>query len=132
MTTAEMVNLPWREFEAVVNGLSNADWLQAMQARLTRLQAQTEGGSLRQQRAQAIVASGGVRKNGTGYYVASQSQAHTEYWASTERCTCPDYKKRGGPCKHMLAVRLHTEGQAAAERAARKAQVAQDIRDIWG
>ena len=23
-----------------------------------------------------------------------------------DRCTCPDYKERGGPCKHAIAVRL--------------------------
>ena len=37
-----------------------------------------------------------------------------------DRCTCPDYQQRGGPCKHAIAVRL----LQACERAEQRAQAA--------
>jgi len=31
------------------------------------------------------------------------------------RCNCPDYEKRGGPCKHVLAVLIHSQTLALLE-----------------
>jgi hypothetical protein len=49
---------------------------------------------------------------GTGYWVEA-SDGSKEYWVTLDprgyrgdRCSCPDYLNRGGPCKHAIAVRL--------------------------
>ena len=39
------------------------------------------------------------------YGVPSQSVAGLYYLADTRFCACPDFQRRGGPCKHVLAVR---------------------------
>ncbi len=60
--------------------------------------------------ARDIFGAGQVRKNGTGWYVHSQSQPHIEYWTDGRtRCTCPDFQRRQPVegCKHMRAVQLH-------------------------
>jgi SWIM zinc finger len=44
---------------------------------------------------------------GKRYGVPSQSQPHRVYLVDTHTCDCPDFQRRGGPCKHVLAVRLH-------------------------
>jgi hypothetical protein len=44
---------------------------------------------------------------GKRYGVPSQSQPHRFYLVDTRTCDCPDFQRRGGPCKHVLAVRLH-------------------------
>ena len=41
------------------------------------------------------------------YGIPSQSVAGLYYLADTRSCTCPDFVRRGGPCKHVLAVRIH-------------------------
>lgn len=125
-----IVNLPFDQFETAANGLSNADWADTMEARLQTLQVRVQQQEeARQQRASFILASGGIRRNGTGWYVESQSQPHTFYWTDGTRCTCADWKNRQpvGGCKHMRALALHL-----AEKAALKAQAQQDIIDIWG
>jgi hypothetical protein len=46
------------------------------------------------------------------YWVQSECDATREYWVCPLpefhlwRCTCQDYQRRGGPCKHALAVQL--------------------------
>ena len=63
---------------------------------------------------------------GIGYWVES-SRHDKEYWVTLDprgyrgdRCTCPDYVQRGGPCRHAIAVRL----LQACERAEAKRQTA--------
>jgi hypothetical protein len=63
---------------------------------------------------------------GVGYWV-EVSDGSREYWVTLDargyrgdRCTCPDYRQRGGPCKHAIAVRL----LQACERAEQRAQAA--------
>ncbi|HLH24395.1 MAG TPA: SWIM zinc finger family protein [Chloroflexota bacterium] len=72
----------------------------------------------RMQRAAEIVALRSVapamapENVGHAYWVESQDGS-CEYWVCLsergyrgDRCTCPDYQQRGGPCKHAIAVRL--------------------------
>jgi hypothetical protein len=49
--------------------------------------------------------------SGMGYWVQSESDADKEYWVvpcdhGVWVCNCQDFKQRGGPCKHALAVQL--------------------------
>ncbi len=86
--------------------------------------------STREARGINIVLAGGVKQGSTGWWVKSQSKPRVEYWCNTERCTCPDFLKRGGTCKHMEAVQVHlveVERKAAIRR-----QFEQDVKDIWG
>ena len=66
---------------------------------------------------------------GTGYWVET-SDGSREYFVAPDargdyrfnRCSCPDYEARGGPCKHAIAVRRLL---LACERAeARQAAIA--------
>jgi predicted nucleic acid-binding Zn finger protein len=41
------------------------------------------------------------------YAVPSQHDANVRYLVDLRTCTCPDFQRRGGPCKHILAVQLH-------------------------
>jgi hypothetical protein len=41
------------------------------------------------------------------YGIPSQSVAGLYYLTDMRACTCPDFQRRGGPCKHIAAVRLH-------------------------
>jgi hypothetical protein len=46
-----------------------------------------------------------------GWWVPSEIDPDKEYFvvqlgARNWTCSCPDYKQRGGPCKHALAVQL--------------------------
>jgi uncharacterized Zn finger protein len=50
------------------------------------------------------------------YGVPSQSVAGRYYLTDTRTCTCPDFQRHGGPCKHSAAVRLHV-ARIRAERA---------------
>ena len=46
--------------------------------------------------------------DGKKYYsVPSQTDPTRRYLVDLRSCTCPDFQRRGGPCKHMAAVRLH-------------------------
>src|SRR5437764_37768 len=82
----------------------------------------------RMQRAAAIVALRQIEPATSGapgaYWVQSES-CDREYWVVLDSrgyrgdtCTCKDYVKRGGPCKHAIAVRLL---QACERAEARKA-----------
>ncbi len=84
----------------------------------------------REEKAIHIALAGGVKRGSAGWWVKSQSNPRVQYWCNTERCTCPDYKERGGACNHMEAVQVHlaeVERKAAIHR-----QFAQDVQDIWG
>jgi SWIM zinc finger len=50
------------------------------------------------------------------YGVSSQSEPGRYYLADTRTCDCPDAQRRGLPCKHVLAVRLHVELVRAQQR----------------
>jgi hypothetical protein len=41
------------------------------------------------------------------YAIPSQSRPSLRHLADCRACTCEDYLRRGVPCKHVLAVRLH-------------------------
>jgi hypothetical protein len=46
------------------------------------------------------------KRDGTKKYgVPSQSQLHRYFLVDTRTCDCPDFQRRGAPCKHVLAVR---------------------------
>ena len=53
------------------------------------------------------------------YGFPSQSVAGLYYLADTQSCTCLDFQRRGGPCKHVVAVRLHV-ARIRAEHAQRE------------
>jgi len=59
----------------------------------------------------------GRDRNGEDVFgVPSQHEPGRYYIVSHAACDCPDFKQRAdAPCKHILAVRLHTE-LARAER----------------
>jgi hypothetical protein len=44
---------------------------------------------------------------GAGWWVQSECEPDKQYWVFEHTCTCQDYKQRGGPCKHALAVELY-------------------------
>src|SRR5262249_8825890 len=77
------------------------------------LKAQAPELGCRWDRAAMIVALRRIQAGtATGYWVESECEATKWYWvyrpavAPVEMCLCEDYKQRGGPCKHALAVRL--------------------------
>ena len=57
------------------------------------------------------------------YAVPSQHDANVRYLADLNTCTCPDFQRRGGPCKHIVAVRLHV-ARIRAEHAQREVVIA--------
>jgi hypothetical protein len=63
-----------------------------------------------------IVAVRRIEATASGtYWVQSECDPTCEYWVCPLpefhlwRCTCQDYQRRGGPCKHALAVQLLLE-----------------------
>ena len=59
---------------------------------------------------------------GVGYWVEA-SDGSREYWVTLDergyrgdRCSCPEYRQRGGPCKHAIAVRLLQACERAEQR----------------
>ncbi len=61
---------------------------------------------------------------GIGYWCEA-SDGSREYWVTLDprgyrgdRCSCPDYQQRGGPCKHSIAVRLLQACERAEARQA--------------
>jgi SWIM zinc finger len=56
---------------------------------------------------------------GKKYGVPSQSQPGRYFLVDTRVCDCPDFHRRGGPCKHITAVRLHV-ARIRAEQAQRE------------
>ena len=43
------------------------------------------------------------------YGIPSASRSGQYHLANRQVCTCEDYRRRGRPCFHILAVRLHVE-----------------------
>ena len=56
---------------------------------------------------------------GKRYGIPAQSQPGRYYLVDTRTCDCPDAQRRGLPCKHVLAVRLHV-ARLRAEQAGRE------------
>ena len=56
---------------------------------------------------------------GKRYGIPAQSQPGRYYLTDTRTCDCPDAQRRGLPCKHVLAVRLHV-ARLRAEQAGRE------------
>lgn len=56
---------------------------------------------------------------GKRYGVPSQSQPGRYFLVDARTCDCPDFQRRGGPCKHVLAVQSHV-ARVRAEQAQRE------------
>ena len=62
------------------------------------------------------------RASPTIYWVQSEEHPEQEYLVHLaasyrdDRCNCPDYQRRVGPCKHAMAVRLLQACERAEER----------------
>ena len=54
----------------------------------------------------------GHRKDDGRPFFAIPGSAGRVYWTDARACTCPDATRRGGTCKHQLAVRLWIARQA--------------------
>jgi hypothetical protein len=99
--------------------------LATLRAALAELQAQEPERGIRWVRAATIVALRRIEPGvAAGWWVESECEPGRVYWvyrpavAPVEMCICEDYKQRGGPCKHALAVRLFNacqEREAARE-----------------
>lgn len=65
---------------------------------------------LRIQKGQAIAATGRVVRSRDSWLVPSLSSDAVYRVTLGEdgelRCTCPDFKARGGPCKHQISAAL--------------------------
>jgi len=44
---------------------------------------------------------------GKAYGIPSQRMPGQYHVTGSQACSCPDFQRRGVPCKHVLAVRLH-------------------------
>jgi hypothetical protein len=73
-------------------------------------------------RAEAIVQKKGqISQNADGSFtVRSQSKHNESYTVRGTSCTCPQFQYRGGPCKHVLAVREYVAEHGLAEKPVRK------------
>src|SRR5712692_979533 len=87
--------------------------LATLRAVLAELKAQEPERGCCWDRAAMIVALRRMQPGtAAGYWVESECEPNKWYWvyrpavAPVEMCLCEDYKQRGGPCKHALAVRL--------------------------
>jgi hypothetical protein len=79
------------------------------------------GGDTREVRALNLYRERGAEIERTGpwtYLVPSCTR--TGSWAvnyARETCDCPDYERRGVPCKHVYAVGIHRAKRRASSRA---------------
>ena len=78
----------------------------------------------RQFRADSILSQAGqwlkVRtKDGRplAFGVPSTREPNRVYLTTPRACTCPDFERRGGPCKHMHAVRAYCQRRRAEKEA---------------
>jgi hypothetical protein len=63
--------------------------------------------ALRMDRAATIVERGGVQVEPYGWSVASECTEGKAYTVTPDgACSCPDFARRGGPCKHAVAVQM--------------------------
>jgi hypothetical protein len=70
-------------------------------------------------RAATIVERGGVHVERYGWSVASECTAGKAYTVTADgACSCPDFARRGGPCKHG---RNHRAGSGPVSRERREA-----------
>ena len=86
----------------------------------------------RQARAQALLLSGAVRRNGDGGYVVTSQNGETEYLVDVQRfaCTCPDHLYRHIPCKHLLAAVMAQSWEQRAIRLSQRHKITlQDFQD---
>jgi hypothetical protein len=82
--------------------------LATLRAALAELTAAYPERACRLERAANIVALRSIERGlRAGWWVESESEPRKEYWVVDQSCTCPDFKRRGGPCKHALAVELY-------------------------
>ncbi len=62
----------------------------------------------RRQRGLAIAAVTRITQKNGGLWTVPSQTGNGKYWVQTDgqtaTCTCPDYEKRGQPCKHVFAV----------------------------
>lgn len=84
-----------------------------LDAALATLTAAHPGATVRLERAARLVAAGAVSPvYGIGHLVASESEPGRDYWVQRVNdvltCECPDFRQRGGPCKHGWATVLFT------------------------
>jgi hypothetical protein len=84
---------------------------------LAALTAAHPAATIRLRRAARLVEAGAVSPvYGIGHMVASEMEAGRSYWVQRVNdvmtCECPDFRERGGPCKHGWAAILF----AACER----------------
>ena len=99
--------------------------LATLRAVLAKGQAAHPELAARMQRAATIVALRRIQPGqGAGWWVQSE-EGDGEYWVfqdgsgwRDDRCTCADYRHRGGPCKHAVAVRLLQACERAEARGA--------------
>src|SRR5215208_6703025 len=80
---------------------------------LAALTAAQPAATIRLERAARLVEAGAVSSvYGIGHMVASESEPGRSYWVQRVNdvwtCECPDFRERGGPCKHGWAVVLFT------------------------
>lgn len=61
----------------------------------------------------------GHLKDGRPFFAIPGSAGHI-WWADNRSCTCPDFASRGGPCKHVTAVKLWQIAQPAPTRGPRQ------------
>src|SRR5438309_10483717 len=64
---------------------------------------------IRQQRGVQIAAFCKIERKGSVWMVAAQSKVGKYVVSPNEQnpvCSCPDFEKRGQPCKHVFAVRI--------------------------
>jgi hypothetical protein len=94
--------------------------LATLRAVVAEMEAAHPEYGLRPIHAANIVAVRRIEESSTGtYWVQSESDPTREYWVCPLpefhrwRCTCQDYQRRGGPCKHALAVQLLQACEAA-------------------
>jgi uncharacterized Zn finger protein len=65
-------------------------------------------------KALTLAQGGAVTLHEGGGALVQSGSVHYEVQADG-RCNCTDHEKRGGPCKHVLAVLIHTQTLALLE-----------------
>ena len=77
-----------------------------------------DGDQGRQMRGMAIAARVPIGKNPLGYTVPSQTLDGHDYVVSVgegQFCSCPDFKKKAQPCKHLYAVEFTREREESTD-----------------
>src|SRR5215213_5218357 len=93
--------------------------LATLRATLAELTAEHPDRASRLVKAANIVAVRTIERSpsGPGWWVESESEAGKFYFVlpvgGRDTCSCQDYQRRGGPCKHILATTLYTRCERA-------------------